>query len=115
METIVQVLEETGLAPEYLELEITENVALRTSERINNLLKELRSLGIKIALDDFGTGHLSLSYLRSLPLDSLKIDQSFICDLSKESTGMAIPHALISLARFLDLGLLPKGRKARAG
>ena len=109
VETIVQVLEETGLAPEYLELEITENVALRTSERINNLLKELRSLGIKIALDDFGTGHLSLSYLRSLPLDSLKIDQSFICDLSKESTGMAIPHALISLARFLDLRVTAEG------
>ncbi len=109
VETIVQVLEETGLAPEYLELEITENVALRTSERINNLLKELRSLGIKIALDDFGTGHLSLSYLRSLPLDSLKIDQSFICDLSKEGTGMAIPHALISLARFLDLRVTAEG------
>ena len=66
METIVRVLEETGLAPEYLELRSPR--AWRPHfERINKLLRELRSLGIKIALDDFGTGHLSLSYLRSLP------------------------------------------------
>lgn len=101
--TVAKVLEETGLDPKYLELEITESVAVRSTERVSRLLQDLRNLGIQIALDGFGTGYSSLSYLKNLPLDSLKIDQSFINELSQEDAELAIPHAVISLARFLKL------------
>lgn len=103
VKTVAKVLEETGLDPKYLELEITESVAVRSTERVSRLLQDLRNLGIQIALDGFGTGYSSLSYLKNLPLDSLKIDQSFINELSQEDAGLAIPHAVISLARFLKL------------
>lgn len=109
VDTVAGVLEETGLEPKYLELEITESVAIRSTERVSKQLQDLRSLGIQIALDDFGTGYSSLSYLRNLPLDSLKIDQSFISDLGQEGAGLAIPQAVISLARFLELRVTAEG------
>ena len=109
METVTKVLEETGLEPKYLELEITESIAIHGTERVSEVLQELRHLGIKIALDDFGTGYSSLSYLRKLPLDSLKIDQSFIRDLGPEAAGLAIPQAVISLAKTLDLKVTAEG------
>lgn len=95
--------------PKYLELEITESIAIRSEERVSKVLQELRNLGIKVALDDFGTGYSSLSYLRKLPLDSLKIDQSFIRELGQEEEGLAIPLAVISLARTLDLTVTAEG------
>ncbi|MGI6549973.1 MAG: PAS domain S-box protein [Syntrophomonadales bacterium] len=109
VKTVAGVLEETGLDPKYLELEITESIAIRSEERVSKVLQELRNLGIKVALDDFGTGYSSLSYLRKLPLDSLKIDQSFIRELGQEEEGLAIPLAVISLARTLDLTVTAEG------
>jgi len=109
VETVASILHESGLDPKYLELEITESVAIRNTERVGRVLQELRNLGIKIALDDFGIGYSSLSYLRNLPLDSLKIDQSFIRELGEEVAGFAIPQAVISLAKTLDLQVTAEG------
>lgn len=109
VDTVAEILEETGLDPKYLELEITESIAIRNAERVSEVLQHLRNLGIQIALDDFGTGYSSLSYLRNLPLDSLKIDQSFIRELGQGATGLAISQAVISLARTLDLRVTAEG------
>jgi diguanylate cyclase (GGDEF)-like protein/PAS domain S-box-containing protein len=103
------VLQETGLAPHRLELEITEGVLLEDFTRARAILHRLKALGVRIAMDDFGTGHSSLSYLQSFPFDKIKIDRAFISKLEDNSQSVAIVSAVIGLAHRLDLPVLAEG------
>lgn len=109
VQTVEEVLHETGMNPCCLELEITESVAMQNPAWTIRVLHGLRSLGIQIALDDFGTGYSSLSYLKNLPVDSLKIDQSFIRDLTADASNLAISRAVISLGKSLNLKVTAEG------
>jgi diguanylate cyclase (GGDEF)-like protein/PAS domain S-box-containing protein len=105
---VEEALRETGLPPEALELEITENAALRQKDA-SRLLQKLRTRGVGLALDDFGTGYASLSYLTRLPLSRIKIDRSFVREISHESGNAAIVRSLIAMARNLGLGVVAEG------
>ena len=109
LETVSRTLEETGLAPHRLQLEITESVLMQDMEQARALLLQLRGLGVKIAMDDFGTGYACLSYLRNLPFDKIKIDRSFVTDLGHRRDSDAIVHAVTSLAASLDMSSLAEG------
>ena len=107
--TVVSALATSGLAPERLELEITEMVLLDESEGAFAVLHQLRNLGIKIAMDDFGTGYSSLGYLRSFPFDKIKIDQSFIRDLPGKEDSVAIVRAVVGLSSSLGITTTAEG------
>ncbi|MNJ96165.1 Cyclic di-GMP phosphodiesterase Gmr [compost metagenome] len=109
VEVVERILRETGLAAQYLELEITESVMTTDVEKSFALLTQLRALGVKISLDDFGTGYSSLSYLKRFPVDTLKIDQSFVRDIATDQDSAAIVKAIISLGRNLNLTVLAEG------
>lgn len=102
-------LDDSGLAAEHLELEITESGAMQNPERSIQLLEELRRLGVRISLDDFGTGHSSLSHLKRFPIDTLKIDQSFIHDLGSDRDTAAIVTAIIAIGHKLRLRVVAEG------
>ncbi|MGE5703394.1 MAG: EAL domain-containing protein [Clostridia bacterium] len=106
IEMITSILEETGLAPEYLELEITESMALDVNYTIR-ILNRIKSLGIKISIDDFGTGYSSLSYLSQFPIDRLKIDQSFVRNLN--ASNQAIVKTIIDMAHNMDIAVIAEG------
>ncbi|QAU34266.1 bifunctional diguanylate cyclase/phosphodiesterase [Janthinobacterium sp. 17J80-10] len=109
VELVTQVLAETGLAPQYLELEITENVVMREVDKSFAMLAELKALGIKISIDDFGTGYSSLSYLKRFPVNTLKIDQSFVRGVPLDQDNAGIVKAIISLGHTLNLNVLAEG------
>lgn len=100
--TVCSALEASNLAPERLELEITESVPLQNDESVLTILHQIRALGVRTVLDDFGTGYSSLSYLRSFPFDKIKVDQSFVRDMSARPDCLAIVNFVAALAR--DLG-----------
>ena len=102
-------LEETGLAPAYLELEITESIVMAEATNTRQTLAELKRLGLRIAIDDFGTGYSSLSYLRDLPVDTLKIDRSFVAGLDQDQGSQAIIRAIATLAHELGLVVTAEG------
>ncbi|MES2900604.1 MAG: EAL domain-containing protein [Pseudomonadota bacterium] len=102
-------LAESGLAPQYLEIELTESVMVRDSEAIAAQLAELTSMGISISLDDFGTGYSSLGYLSRFMLDKLKIDQTFVRNITTEPRSAAIAQATIALAHGLNLVVIAEG------
>ena len=102
-------LARTGLPAEYLELEITEGVLLGTAEQAIATLHQLKSLGVGVSIDDFGTGFSSLSYLKSLPIDSVKIDRSFVRDVNDDTNDAAIAKAIISMAHNLGLRVVAEG------
>ncbi|EJM74350.1 putative bifunctional diguanylate cyclase/phosphodiesterase [Pseudomonas sp. GM55] len=104
-----QVLEETGLEPRYLELELTESQLLDSVEHIIATFQQLRDLGVKLAIDDFGTGYSSLSYLKRIPVDYVKIDQAFIRGLGEASEDAAITRAIIAMAHGLKLKVVAEG------
>jgi EAL domain-containing protein (putative c-di-GMP-specific phosphodiesterase class I) len=104
-----QVLEETGLAPHCLELELTESHLLDSVEHIIATFQQLRDLGVKLAIDDFGTGYSSFSYLKRIPVDYVKIDQAFIRGLSAGSADAAITRAIIAMAHGLALKVVAEG------
>ncbi|MES2218294.1 MAG: EAL domain-containing protein [Pseudomonadota bacterium] len=108
IEKVKDILEETGLDPKFLELELTENVILSNPEIIK-VITELKKIGVIIAIDDFGTGYSSLSYLHKIPLDRLKIDSSFIQHIQFNSDDEAIIGAVIALAKNLNLEVLAEG------
>lgn len=110
VETVAIILKETKLQPGFLELEITENVAIQ-DDYIQSVVKNLKNLGVHISVDDFGTGYSFLSYLRKRPpIDSLKIDRSFIDDISEaEDTATALVDSIIVLAKNLDLRVVAEG------
>jgi diguanylate cyclase (GGDEF)-like protein len=104
-----EVLEETGIAPHYLELEVTESVFMDDVEFTIETLMKLNNLGVELAIDDFGTGYSSLSYLRQFPIDRLKIDQSFIRNALKDEDDAAITKTIISLGHSLNLKVIAEG------
>jgi EAL domain-containing protein (putative c-di-GMP-specific phosphodiesterase class I) len=106
---VENILKETGLNPSYLELEVTETMAMKNMELIVSNLRKLKEMGIHIALDDFGTGYSSLKYLRNIPVDTLKIDRSFINDIHVNPSYSAIIDAIIDIATKLKLGIIAEG------
>ncbi|BAU77339.1 Sensory box/GGDEF family protein [Metapseudomonas furukawaii] len=104
-----QVLEETGLPARLLELELTESHLLENVENVIATFHQLRQIGVKLAIDDFGTGYSSLSYLKRFPVDYVKIDQTFIRDLSAGSEDAAITRAIIAMAHSLELKVVAEG------
>jgi len=109
LEEILATLKDTGLDPHILELELTESVLMKQSVSTQLILTRLRALGVKIAVDDFGTGYSSLSYLRKFAVDALKIDQSFVRQLTNDSSETAIVAAIISMGRSLNLRVVAEG------
>jgi len=108
-ELVAAVLEETGLDPKTLLLEITESAVMEDAESSSATLKDLSALGVRIAIDDFGTGYSSLSYLQRFPLDMLKIDRSFVNDLGQDPKGAAIVRTVCTLGRSLGMQVLAEG------
>jgi EAL domain-containing protein (putative c-di-GMP-specific phosphodiesterase class I) len=108
-QTINRIRSESGVAPEYLEIEITESGALLNTGSAIATLAQLKANGINIAIDDFGTGYSSLSYLKRLPIDTLKIDRSFIDNVAADSGDRAIVAAIIALAHSLNLKVVAEG------
>ena len=106
---ILQAISTSGIAPQRLELEITESIFIANVEKTLSTLHRLRNLGVKIALDDFGTGYSSLSYLRSFPFDKVKIDRSFVQDLANGGNGHAVIRAITTLAEALGMDTLAEG------
>lgn len=104
-----ETLGQAGLAPDRLELEVTESMAVRRPDRSAAAMTSLRDLGIDIAMDDFGTGHSSLAQLKRLPLDRLKIDLSFVRDIGRDAASEAIIRATIAFAKSLGLGTVAEG------
>ncbi len=113
-EVVARVLEETGLEPQFLELEITESTAMKNTDRTIETLAGLRALGVRIALDDFGTGHSSLSYLRRFPIDRVKIDQEFVQAVEASGSNRAIVSAIVAMAHGLDLAVTAEGVETEA-
>jgi diguanylate cyclase (GGDEF)-like protein len=106
---VSRVLEETGLEPQYLELELTESIFLKNLERTVKALKVLRKMGVNISIDDFGTGYSSLSYLKYFPISKLKIVEPFISSVSFSSTDEVIARAIIALAHTLNMKVIAEG------
>jgi diguanylate cyclase (GGDEF)-like protein/PAS domain S-box-containing protein len=108
-ETLARILHETGVAPERIELELTESAVMSDVLGHAEVLHALRRLGVGLAIDDFGTGYSSLAYLKRLPIDTLKIDQEFIADLTRNSDDQAITSTIIAMARSLSLKVVAEG------
>lgn len=106
---IVDILARTGFAADCLEIELTESMLMHDVAKTLDLLADLNALGIHLAIDDFGIGYSSLNYLKRFPIDVLKIDQSFVGDLARNSNDAAIVSAIIGLAHTLDLCVVAEG------
>jgi diguanylate cyclase (GGDEF)-like protein len=111
---IHSILFETGLSAARLEIEITEGVLIQDAARATNILRQIKTLGVRLAMDDFGTGYSSLSYLQLFPFDKIKIDRAFIAKLDRTPQSAAIVRAIIGLGRGLDLPVLAEGVETRA-
>jgi diguanylate cyclase (GGDEF)-like protein len=108
-ETVAEVLAETGLPPERLELEITENLLINDTEEVLGKLNRLRQLGVAIAMDDFGTGYSSLNYLARFPFSKIKIDRQFIRNMTRDPATRAIVRTIIALGKSLDVTITAEG------
>jgi EAL domain-containing protein (putative c-di-GMP-specific phosphodiesterase class I) len=106
-------LKEAGLESRWLVLEVTESVIMQDVERVTDSLEQLKSLGLELAIDDFGIGYSSLSYLKRFPIDRLKIDQSFVRDITSDKDDAAITSAIIGLTRNLGLRTIAEGVETR--
>jgi EAL domain-containing protein (putative c-di-GMP-specific phosphodiesterase class I) len=109
LDTIAHALAASGLPPEYLEVEITESVVMQNASEAIVTLEKLSQMGVQVSIDDFGTGYSSLSYLKRFPIDKLKIDRSFIRDISSDMDDAAIVRATIGLAHNLRLKVIAEG------
>ena len=107
--TVRQALHDSGLDPQWLELELTESLTLDDTDRTVRIMQELKAMGVMLSLDDFGTGWSSLAYLKRFPLDRIKIDRSFVRDLVNDRSTAAIVHSILDLARQLDLDCVAEG------
>jgi len=106
---IIAILEETGLHPKDLELEITEGVMMSEAQASMAFLAQMHELGVQLAIDDFGTGYSSLSYLKKMPLNRLKVDQSFVRDIATDENDAAIVRSIISLGHQFKLKVIAEG------
>ena len=106
---VAQILKDTNLDPRWLELELTESSIMKDPEEAIEKLHELKLMGIKVAIDDFGTGYSSLNYLKRFPIDTLKIDKSFVSDVCKDPHDTAIVRAIIDLGHALDVTVIAEG------
>jgi EAL domain-containing protein (putative c-di-GMP-specific phosphodiesterase class I) len=109
LDGVFAILEETGLDPHFLELELTESVLMKRAESTESILMTLRKKGVQLAVDDFGTGYSSLSYLTKFRIDTLKIDQSFVRQITTTPDDTAIVTAVISMGRSLNLRVVAEG------
>ncbi|MDQ8037488.1 MAG: EAL domain-containing protein [Pedobacter sp.] len=114
VQVVKRVLDNTGLDPHLLELELTESSLMDDSENVLTMLQELRARGIEISLDDFGTGYSSLSYLKRFPIDTLKIDQAFIRDIGNNPDDEAITRAIIAMAHSMNMEVVAEGVETEA-
>lgn len=112
--TISKIIEETQIDPAHLELELTESMMMHDADYAKQQLKQIKKLGIHLSIDDFGTGHSSLAYLRDLPVDTLKIDKSFIDDIAQHNDEMPIVASIIALAKNLKLHTVAEGVETKA-
>lgn len=106
---LAMILDETGLAPQYLELELTESILMQDAEASVAVLEKLKAMGVRLAIDDFGTGYSSLSYLKRFPIDTLKIDQSFVHDINTGANDDTIVSAVIGMGRNLRHRVIAEG------
>jgi diguanylate cyclase (GGDEF)-like protein/PAS domain S-box-containing protein len=107
--SVAEILKETNLDPRWLEMELTESSIMKEPEQAIEKLHELKLMGVKVAIDDFGTGYSSLNYLKRFPIDTLKIDQTFVADVCKDPHDTAIVRAIITLGHALDLTVIAEG------
>jgi len=108
-QTVIRILEETGFSPRYLELELTESSIMQNAEFAASMLNRLKGMGINISIDDFGTGFSSLASLKRLPIDALKIDQSFVREATSDPDDAALVMAIITLSHNLRLKVVAEG------
>lgn len=113
VESVKKCIEETGISPELVEIEITESVLMESLETNVEILKQLRSFGVRTSLDDFGTGYSSLNYLRIMPIDTLKIDKSFIDDIHFNRKQEAIVDGIVNIAHNLEIEIVVEGVETR--
>jgi EAL domain-containing protein (putative c-di-GMP-specific phosphodiesterase class I) len=109
LENLRSILKDTRLNPRYLELELTESVLMQNAQASTSALSGLKSIGVRLAVDDFGTGYSSLSYLKRFPIDSLKIDQSFVRDIATDTDDATIVSAVITMAKSLKQCVIAEG------
>ncbi|MDQ3186632.1 MAG: EAL domain-containing protein, partial [Pseudomonadota bacterium] len=109
LDRVREVLQETGLEARFLQLELTESVLMRKAESSTTILNALKEMGVQLAVDDFGTGYSSLSYLSQFPIDVLKIDQSFVQDISAKRNNGVIIKAIISMGMSLRQKVIAEG------
>ncbi|MEJ6952203.1 sensor domain-containing protein [Natronospora cellulosivora (SeqCode)] len=114
LNSVKKILDKCNLSPENLEIEITESIFIEDMYTAINKLKELQSIGVRIALDDFGTGYSSLNYLRTLPINKIKIDKSFVDEIGKELSKESVLGSVISLAHDMKLKVLAEGVETKA-
>jgi EAL domain-containing protein (putative c-di-GMP-specific phosphodiesterase class I) len=114
VQLVKDILTETNLDPSFLELELTENLIIKNTEATLETMERLRELGIKISIDDFGTGYSSLGYLKNFPINTLKIDRSFVHDVSSDTANAAITNTIITLADNLSLNVIAEGVETEA-
>jgi EAL domain-containing protein (putative c-di-GMP-specific phosphodiesterase class I) len=115
VQTVHAALRAADVEPHRLELEITESTLMKDAEAAARILREIRSLGVRIALDDFGTGYSSLSYLRKFPFDKIKIDKTFIDDIGKSRSSDAIIRAVTGIAGSMGIETVAEGVESRQG
>jgi EAL domain-containing protein (putative c-di-GMP-specific phosphodiesterase class I) len=109
IQRVTQIIQETKINPEGLKLEITESAVMDNVETATEMLKKLRALGIKLSIDDFGTGYSSLSYLHRFPIDTLKVDRSFVVNMSEDGENVEIVRTIVSLAQNLGMNVIAEG------
>jgi EAL domain-containing protein (putative c-di-GMP-specific phosphodiesterase class I) len=113
LDTVRSALADSNVDPSFIKLEITESAVMHDVESAERRMGELKQLGVRISLDDFGTGYSSLAYLKRFPIDTLKIDRSFVRDLPGDSDDLAISRAVIELARGLGMDVIAEGVETR--
>ena len=109
LKNIAEALNESGMKAELLEMELTENMVMQNAERAGKLLAALKQLGVRLAIDDFGVGYSSLAILKRFPIDTLKVDRSFIRDIPQDSEDKAITRAIIAMGKILNLTVVAEG------
>lgn len=114
VELVEAALEETGIEPRNLTLEVTESLAINDMDRMKKILERIKSLGVKIALDDFGTGYSSLNHIREIPFDVIKVDQSFVKELANDAYSQSFVKMVAELAQTLGVNICVEGIETQA-